>query len=285
MEIEALYYKSLEKGRVKCGLCPNFCMISQGKLGACGIRKNIDGRLFSMVYGEVTSVALDPVEKKPLYQYHPGEFILSIGTKGCNFKCPYCQNWHISQEPDVPTKSVTSEWLVKRAKDSGSFGIAYTYNEPFIWYEFLLDTAKIARISGLKNVLVTNGYVNQAPLKEALPLIDAMNIDLKSIDGDFYKKYCAGSLEPVLGTIRKAHSKCHIELTNLIIPGLNDSPDQLTRLVSWIYENLGSEVPMHFSRYFPCYKFTKAPPTPTETLKLAESIARKKLKHVYLGNI
>ena len=285
MEKEALYYIKLDGGRVKCELCPNFCVVSTGRLGACGVRKNIDGKLFTLVYGEATSVALDPIEKKPLYQYHPGKLILSIGTKGCNFKCPYCQNWHIAQDMSAATQSITSEWLIKKAKDAGSFGIAYTYNEPFIWYEFLLDTAKLVRKAGLENVLVTNGYVNQLPLDEVLPFVDAMNIDLKSIDEEFYKKYCLGKLQPVLETIKKSASKCHIELTNLVIPGFNDSPDQLTRLVDWVYDNVGSDVPMHFSRFFPCYKFTEVLPTPVETLKLAETIARKKLKHVYLGNI
>jgi len=285
MQKKALYYESLDKDRVKCLLCPNFCVISPDHLGACGVRKNIKGELFTLVYNEATSLALDPIEKKPLYHFHPGEFILSVGTKGCNFKCPYCQNWHIAQDLSAPTQSVTKESIIEKAKETNSFGIAYTYNEPFIWYEFVLDTAKLAKKNNLKNVLVTNGYVNPEPLKEMLPFIDAMNIDLKSIDENFYKKYCKGKLAPVLETIKASHKACHIELTNLIIPGLNDSEDQLTRLIDWVHSNLGPDIPLHFSRFFPCHKLTTIPPTPPETLKLAERLARGKLKHVHLGNI
>lgn len=280
---EALYWEKID-GKVACHLCPHECKMVNGLVGICGVRRNIDGKLYSLVYGETTSVSLDPIEKKPLYHYHPGEYILSLGTKGCNFKCPFCQNWGISQVLEAPTENVTSEWVVKKAREAKSFGIAYTYNEPFIWYEFVLDTAKLARKEKLENVLVTNGFVNPKPLEEMLPFIDAMNIDLKSIDDDFYEKICRGSVGPVLHTIKRSAESCHVELTNLIIPDLNDSDDDLTRLVDWIYDNVGPETPLHFSRYFPCYKLDK-PATPIETLKRAEGIAKKKLKHVHLGNI
>ena len=285
MEKEALYYEKLANDNVKCALCPHLCRIPPGSTGICGVRKNNNGKLLTIVYGDITSMALDPIEKKPLYHHHPGEFILSIGTKGCNFKCPYCQNWHIAQDVNAPTEEATSEWIVNKAKKENSFGIAYTYNEPFIWFEFVLDTARLARKNGFENVLVTNGYVNPEPLDEIIGFIDAMNIDLKSIDGDFYKKYCKAKIEPVLHTIKKAHKSCHVELTNLIIPGLNDSRSALSGLVDWVYENVGPEVPVHFSRFFPCHKLMEAAPTPLETLKLAEEIARKKLKYVHLGNI
>ncbi len=248
------------------------------------MRKNIDGMLYSLVYGETTSIALDPIEKKPLYHYHPGEYILSLGTKGCNFKCPYCQNWTISQDMDAPTEKATSAWIIKKAKESKSFGVAYTYNEPFIWYEFVLDTAKLAKAQGLENVLVTNGYVNPKPLEEMLPYIDAMNIDLKSMEEEFYRKICGGRLEPVLYVIKRSAKSCHIELTNLIIPGLNDSDGNFIRLVDWIFDNVGPDVPLHFSRYFPCYKMT-TPATPLDALERAYKIAKVKLKHVYLGNV
>jgi pyruvate formate lyase activating enzyme len=280
---EALYWQKAGD-KVHCRLCPHECKIVNGITGICGVRRNIDGKLYSLVYGETTSVSLDPIEKKPLYHYHPGEHILSLGTKGCNFKCPFCQNWAISQDTEASTENVTPEWAVKKAKECKSFGIAYTYNEPFIWYEFVLDTAKLARKEGLENVLVTNGYVNPEPLEEILPFIDAMNIDLKSINDEFYRTVCRGSIEPVLNTIKRSAKECHVELTNLVIPGLNDSDDDFTRLAGWIYENVGAEVPLHFSRYFPCYKFEQ-PPTPVETLKRAEKIAKKKLKYVHLGNI
>lgn len=281
---EALYYEKLANDLVRCHLCPHNCKIPLDKTGICGVRKNIKGSLHSLIYNQVTSIALDPIEKKPLYHFHPGEFILSLGTKGCNFKCLFCQNWQISQCLDCPTEAISSQEVVKRAKEINSFGIAYTYNEPFIWFEFVIETAQLAKENGLKNVLVTNGFVNKEPLFEILPLIDAMNIDLKSIDDEFYKKICGGRLGPVLFTIKESAKRCHIELTNLLIPQLNDSDDKIASLVDWVYENVGSEVPLHFSRYFPCFKMD-SPPTPMERLKRAESIAKKKLRFVYIGNV
>lgn len=281
---EASYYEKLNQNKVHCHLCPQECIISDGRRGACGVRINKEGTLYSEVYGKTTSIALDPIEKKPLYHYHPGEYILSIGTKGCNLHCDFCQNWHISQDIEAPTEDITQDRIVEKAKGLNSFGIAYTYNEPFIWYEFVLDTAKLAKKNGLENVLVTNGYVNMTPLEEMLPFIDAMNIDLKSIDEEFYKKICKGKLKPVLEVIKRSARSCHIELTNLIIPTLNDSESAIHKLVDWVYENVGSEVPLHFSRYFPCYKM-KLPPTPRPTLEMAERIAKEKLRYVYLGNV
>lgn len=281
---EALYYEKLEGGRVACHLCPTECRITDGARGACGVRINKGGTLYSEIYNKTTSIALDPIEKKPLYHYHPGEYILSLGTKGCNFHCDFCQNWQISQDMSVPTEDITSAEAVARAKEAGSFGIAYTYNEPFIWYEFVLETSKLARREGLENVLVTNGYVNMEPLEGILPYIDAMNIDLKAIDEEFYTKICKGRLKPVLDVIRRSAKDCHVELTTLLIPTLNDSEEALRREVDWIYDTVGPEVPLHFSRYFPCYKMS-LPATPVETLRAAERIARKKLKYVYIGNV
>ncbi|MFA4981590.1 MAG: AmmeMemoRadiSam system radical SAM enzyme [Candidatus Omnitrophota bacterium] len=281
---EALYYEKLDARRVHCHLCPNECAIPPGGRGACGVRMNKSGALYTEVYGKTTGVALDPIEKKPLYRYHPGEHILSLGTKGCNLHCDFCQNWHISQEVDSPTQNITSEEVIAKAKALGSFGIAYTYNEPFIWYEFVLDTARLAKKDGLKNVLVTNGYVNMGPLEGMLPVIDAMNIDLKSIDEKFYSKICRGSLKPVLDVIKASAKRCHVELTNLLIPTLNDSEADVAKMVDWIYTNLGSDVPLHLSRYFPCYRMN-LPPTSLTSLSRAESIAKKKLKYVYVGNV
>lgn len=281
---EARYYEKLDNKRAHCHLCPNECVISAGARGACGVRTNKDGILYTEVYNKTTGIALDPIEKKPLYHYHPGKNILSIGTKGCNLHCDFCQNWHISQEIDGPTQEITSEQVVEKARSLGSFGIAYTYNEPFIWYEFVLDTAKLAKQNGLKNVLVTNGYVNMEPLEGMLPFIDAMNIDLKSFNENFYRKICKGALRPVLDVIKRSVKSCHVELTTLIIPTLNDSETEIRNLVNWIYDNGGPNVPLHFSRYFPCYEMT-IPPTPVETLKTAERIAKEKLKYVYIGNV
>lgn len=281
---EALFYKTGDNFGVQCVLCPHNCLIPQGKTGLCGVRKNEKGKLYSLVYEEITSIALDPIEKKPLYHYHPGESILSVGTKGCNLCCLFCQNWHISKDLDTPTQRASSDFIVKRAKELGSFGIAYTYNEPFIWYEFVLDTARLAKNQGLENVLVTNGFINLEPLRQMLPLIAAMNIDIKSIRDEFYIKTCRGRLGPILEAVKESSRHCHIEITNLIIPSLNDSQDDFIQLVDWIYNNVGDSVPLHFSRYFPCYKLD-FPPTPIATLKKAEEIAKKRLKYVYLGNI
>ncbi len=281
---EALYYKKLEDSKVQCQLCPKRCIIVPGKRGFCAVRKNVDGTLYSEIYGQTTSVALDPIEKKPLYRFHPGTFILSLGTRGCNFACPYCQNWHISQDPDAFTQPITSSEIIRQAKKARSIGIAYTYNEPIIWYEFVLDTAKLARSEGLKNVLVTNGYINQEPFKELLPFIDALNIDLKSMEDSFYRKYCSATLQPVLETIKTAAKSAHVELTNLVIPTLNDKEENFVKLRDWIFENLGAEVPLHFSRYFPCHKM-RIPPTSLKTLEKAREIVVQKLKYVYLGNV
>jgi pyruvate formate lyase activating enzyme len=281
---EALYYDKTASGEVHCRLCPQSCRIRPGRKGFCGVRLNEEGVLYTLNYGCVASVALDPIEKKPLYHFHPGEMILSAGTIGCNLSCLFCQNWNISREVQVPTEPMTTAGLIAHAKRLNSFGLAYTYNEPFIWYEFVLEAAQAARKVGLKNVLVTNGFVESAPLKELLPYIDAANIDLKSIRDDFYRKVCSGRVGPVLTTIETMVAACHVELTCLVIPTLNDSPEDISDLVDWVATHAGPDVPLHFSRYFPCYKMTH-PPTPVETLQEAQRIAQKKLRHVHLGNI
>lgn len=284
MKKESVHCQLLEGGKVRCLLCPNYCLLNKGELGRCGVRQNQNGRLYSLIYGETTSVALDPIEKKPLYHFHPGELILSLGTKGCNLKCPWCQNWSISQDLKSPTEKMTPQEAVAKAKQLNSFGIAYTYNEPFIWYEFVYDTAKLAHQEGLKNVLVTNGYVNLKPLEEIIGFIDAMNIDVKSMEASFYQKHCQGKLAPVLAAAEFSAKRCHVEITNLVIPTLNDRGEDFRKLTDWVAEKLGGDTPLHFSRYFPCYKID-IPPTPIETLKQAEGYALKKLRYVYLGNV
>ncbi len=279
---EARYYQPLEDKRIKCLLCPQGCVIGEEKVGVCRVRKNIDGVLYSLIYAEVSSIANDPIEKKPLYHYYPGSHVLSFGTYGCNLSCVFCQNWQISQTT-APTQTIKPEAAVELARQYNSLGIAYTYNEPFMWYEYVLDTAKLIKASGLKNVLVTNGEVNQNPLREILPHIDALNIDLKSINDAFYRKFCSGPISPVLDTIQTAHEQCHIEITNLIIPGLNDSEEEIVQLVDWVAD-LGSDIPLHFSRYFPQYKLHQ-PQTPTATLLKARELAQERLKFVYIGNM
>jgi pyruvate formate lyase activating enzyme len=282
MKKEALFWEKREDGRIQCLLCPVGCIIAQGKVGVCMGRKNEGGTLYATNYGRLVSIAIDPIEKKPLYHFHPGEPILSTGPNGCNMKCQECQNWTISQE-ESPTQYVSPEDLVKLTMRENSKGIAYTYTEPLIWYEYVLDTARIAGEKGLYNVLVTNGYIHEEPWKRLLPHIDAMNIDLKSMDDDFYKKVCKGKLTPVLRTIELSHlNKIHVEITNLLITTLNDSEEQIQKLVDFV-ANLSDRIPVHFSRYFPSYKMD-LPPTPLETLQKAFLLAKRKLKYVYIGN-
>lgn len=283
---EAYYYEKCDNKEVHCLLCPHGCRIKPGNAGVCRVRKNIDGLLYSLNYGRIASISVDPIEKKPLYHFHPGSSILSAGTFGCNLKCSFCQNWSIAQnEPE--TIGISPGQLVQKAigaEKYGSIGIAYTYNEPSIWYEFVLDTAKIAKEKGLVNVLVSNGFINLEPLRELLSFIDAMNIDVKAFTASFYKKICQGSLEHVKASVAEAASHCHVEVTTLVIPGLNDSFGEIEELAEWL-SSISDEIPLHLSRFFPNYLMTDIGPTPVETLKIARSHALKHLKHVHLGNV
>ncbi len=295
---EALFYEKKDNNNVRCRLCPQLCLVEPGESGNCFIRKNIDGKLYAMEYGRVSSAHLDPIEKKPLYHFHPGSTILSIGGLGCNLGCPWCQNWNIAQPKDSfpgvsvedvidqSTQPLPPEQVVEIAKryiPSRNIGVAYTYNEPFTSYEYAKDTAILVKKAGMYNVMVTNGYVLEAPLRELLPYIDAMNIDIKGFSEPFYRKL-GGHLRPVLKTAELAKKSCHIEITNLIIPGLNDSREDFEGLVDWVANSLGKDTPLHFSRYFPSYRVATEP-TPVETLHLAEEIAKEKLDYVYLGNV
>jgi pyruvate formate lyase activating enzyme len=286
---EAMYYEKLPDGKVRCVLCPHNCVIPPEDYGICGVRVNEKGMLYSTVYQMVSSMAFDPIEKKPLYKFHPGSYILSVGTAGCNFKCPYWQNYSIARvEPDtVDTVKVTSEELVEKAlqlKDQGNIGIAFTYNEPTIWYEFVYETAKLSKEKGLENVLVTNGYINPEPLGNLLPYIDAMNIDLKGYSEGFYRDICKGKLESVKKTIELAAKKCHVEITTLVIPGLNDSPEEMTEMCKWL-ASVSPDIPLHLSRFFPRYMMTDKPPTPLKTLSDLQGIASRYLNNVYMGNV
>lgn len=280
---EALFYEKLEGGKVHCLLCPQDCVIADGRRGFCEVRRNSGGVLYSEIYNRVMARGMDPIEKKPLYHFHPGAMIYSLGTRGCNQRCDFCQNWHMLQ-PDASTSEMSAQEAVKEALSLGSQGIAYTYNEPTIWYEFVLECSQLARESGLVNVLVTNGSINAAPFTQLAPFVDAMNIDIKSMDPEFYRKICKSKLEPVLATCRAAREAgIHIEITNLVIPTLNDGAELLGELVDFV-AGLGPEVPLHFSAYFPSYKM-KIEPTPLSSLLRARDIARAKLRYVYLGNV
>jgi pyruvate formate lyase activating enzyme len=285
---EALFYKK-EDGNIRCLLCPHVCLISPNEMGKCRTRINLDEKLNTLVYGESESgrhyFHVDPIEKKPLYHFYPGSYSLSFGTPGCNLFCENCQNYTLSQSipKDIKEHFLKPEKIVELAKAYDCKSISYTYTEPTIFYEYLIETSKLANNEGIKNVWVTNGFINPNPLKEALPFIDAMNIDLKSFSEDFYQKICGGRLGPVLETIKKASKVTHIEITNLLIPTLNDSDEDIIKLVDFVSE-LNDEIPLHFSAYRPMYKMDIGP-TPVSTLYRAKEIAEKKLKYVYLGNV
>ena len=285
----ASYWQPFEKQHVKCLLCPHECRIAQGKTGLCRVRENKEGRLYSRNYAKVASIAVDPIEKKPLYHFYPGSYLLSVGTTGCNLRCGFCQNYGISQTSDVPKTEIAPADLVSRCsraqeREPRVVGIAYTYNEPSVWYEYVFDASRFAHDARLKNVLVTNGYIAEEPLRELLPYVDALNIDLKAFSDEFYRRICHGTLEPVLRSVQMSvASGCHVEVTNLLVTSLNESEEHVRDLSSWI-ASVGRDVPLHLSRYFPNFELD-LPPTSTATLTEARRIAREYLDYVYVGNV
>ncbi len=288
--MEAVYFTSLGENNIRCTLCPHNCRIKPGETGKCNVRHNVDGKLHTDVYENISALALDPIEKKPLYHFYPGKQILSVGSFGCNMSCLFCQNYEISQ----PTVSImnsrknkisSSKILEKARKISSNIGLAFTYNEPIVWYEFMMDMAKGAKNSGLSTVMVSNGYINRVPLNGLIEYIDAFNIDLKAFNNEFYRDYTGAGIKPVLNTLKKIRSSGkHLEITYLVIPGHNDNRDEFTDCVSWINDNLGKDTVFHLSRYFPNYNFS-APPTPASTIRDLYYIAKEKLNFVYPGNI
>ena len=289
MKKEAKFWKPLKDSLVQCLLCPHHCTIAPDKHGICGVRKNENGKMFSLIYGSVSSVADDPIEKKPLYHFYPGSLVLSFGSVGCTFRCDHCQNYSISMaNPEsFNFQEIPPESVVALAKSHGCRGVAWTYNEPTIWHEYTLDTAKLVKKAGLYTVYVTNGYIEEDPLKEIAQYLDAMNIDVKAFHEDFYKKICKARLAPVLQTCEQAkHLGIHLELTYLVIPGFNDAFDEITGFCQWVKEKLGADTPVHFSRFHPEYKMSNTPETPTSTLLGAYAKAKDAgLQYVYLGNI
>ncbi len=287
--MECRYYKKSDDGRIECQLCPHHCRMADGKTGLCRSRKNKGGVLVSEVYGKPCSLAIDPIEKKPLYHFHPGTTCLSMACTGCNFRCLNCQNYEISQvQPsEVDHYDLSPEAVVELCLEHHCPGIAYTYTEPLTYLEYITDTARLAHKAGLWNILVTAGYVCQEPLNDLLPHLDAANIDLKSFSDDIYMKVSGGHLQPVLDTILAMHGAgVWIELTNLIIPGVNDDRQMIRKMCRWIAANGLADNPLHFSRFFPKYKMRNIPPTPLQTLKEAEQIALEEgIKYVYLGNV
>ncbi len=273
----------------ECSICPRRCKLNEGQIGFCKARACIDGVVRPINYGKITSIALDPIEKKPLYHFYSGQKILSVGSFGCNLRCPFCQNYEISMAGynEIGLQNITPLQLVELAQKMaheprGNLGVAFTYNEPFIGYEFVRDCAVLLRQAGLKTVLVTNGHINKEPLIDLLPLIDAMNVDLKGFSQEYYD-YVGGSFDCVKQTIATAYDKCHIEVTTLIVPGKNDSAEQMEAEASWL-ASLSPEIPLHISRYFPRYKCI-IEPTPVETVLQLCDVARKHLNYVHAGNI
>ena len=287
--MECRYYQRLCEGRVECLLCPHHCKIANGKTGICRSRRNVDGVLISEVYGKPCSLAIDPIEKKPLYHFHPDTKCLSIACAGCNFRCLNCQNHEISQvsSADVGYYDLSPQQVVDLCLEHHCPGIAYTYTEPLTYLEYIVDTARLAHENGLWNILVTAGYVCQEPLADLLPYLDAANIDLKSFSDDIYQKVSGGHLQPVLDTIlAMQEASVWVELTNLIIPGISDDMSMIRQMCRWITDKGLSDNPLHFSRFFPRFKMQDIPPTPIHTLKEAKRIAQEEgIKYVYLGNV
>ncbi len=286
---EAAFYQKLEHKRVQCQLCPRRCTIPDGQRGFCGVRENRSGTLYTLVYAKPVSMHIDPIEKKPLFHFLPSTQAYSIATAGCNLKCKFCQNWQISQSrpEDLSYAYLEPQALVKKAKESAAPTIAYTYNEPTIFYEYMLDVAKLAHEQGLKNIMHSNGYINPEPLKALAKYLDAANIDLKGFSEDFYARFTEGTLEPVLNSLKVLKQEgVHIEITTLLLPGFNDGEDELRKMCLWIKDNLGKDTPLHFSRFFPLYKLTSLNPTPVESLQRARKIALEcGLNYVYIGNL
>ena len=275
--------------KLTCPICPHHCTLEPGEVGRCRARGNDGEGIVDINYGRLTSLALDPIEKKPLYRFHPGSFILSVGSFGCNLNCPFCQNYSISmadhtfKTQDMTPKELTELALEMSTKLRGNIGVAFTYNEPLISYEFVRDTSMLLHEVGLESVLVTNGTICEKPLMELLPWIDAMNIDLKAFNPEFYK-WIGGDFETVKRTIELSSQVCHVEVTTLIIPGANDSFVEMEREAEWL-ASLSPDIPLHISRFFPRYRVNDRPPTPVDTIYELVATAQRHLNFVYPGNV
>lgn len=285
---EAVFYEKLKDNKVRCHLCAFNCPISEGKIGICRVKKNIGGKLYSLVYDKLSAANPDPIEKKPSYHFAPGTCTYSITTPGCNWKCKYCQNWDISQGR-IEGRELSPEEIVQNAKSYGCQGISYTYGEPTIFYELTYDTAKLAHKEGLYNTYVTNGFINPEPIKKIAPYLDEATVDFKgSGDREFLRKFSSvPSADPIFRALKKYKKQgVFVEVTNLIVPEMGDSMKKVEELVEWIMDNLGDETPLHFLRFFPHYQVQYLPPTPLKTLEKAYQIAKDGgMKYVYLGNV
>lgn len=286
---EARWYEKRPDGRIACLLCPHACLVTDTHPGRCGVRRSVGGSLVLPYYGRISSLAVDPIEKKPLYHFHPGSRILSAGFVGCSFHCKFCQNWEISQFRPEQVRGVNfpPETVVLKAKQDEIESIAFTYTEPVIFYEYMFETAKLAKQKGVKSVMISNGYIKEKPMSELCEHLSAVKIDLKAFTEKFYAEQCKGKLQPVRDTLKLLHKKkMWYEIVVLVIPTLNDSEDEMTRMCAWIHDELGPDVPLHFSRFHPMYKIKNLPPTPVSTLTRAREIAMKKgINYVYVGNV
>lgn len=286
--VEAKHWLPLDDGKVQCQLCFRKCIIAEGTTGYCTARVNRQGKLYSLVYGRVIS-QIDPVEKEPLLHFLPGTTTLCFGTAGCNFRCDFCHNWHLAarKPQDLDLGFLSPEEAVKKALEMGCTSISFTYNEPTVFYEWVYDVCKLAQENGLRTYFHTNGAINPEPFKELLQYLDAVTVDLKAFTADFYQVTSFSELEPVLRTLKVIKEQgVWFEITNLIIPGYNDNPADIREMCLWIRDNLGEDVPVHFSRFFPAYKLTRVPPTPIETLEKAREIALEAgLAYVTIGNV
>ena len=286
---DAMWFERLEDKAVRCTLCPRDCIVADVERGYCGVRENRGGDYKTLVYGTLCSLAVDPIEKKPLFHYLPGTTALSIATPGCNIECKFCQNWEISQfRPEqVQTVTVPPENLVRMARSEGHPTIAYTYSEPVIFYEYMHDTAAVGRENGIGSVIISNGYIHEEPLRELCQHLTGVKIDLKAFTETFYRDQCAGRLKPVLEALEiLTDIGIHTEIVVLIIPTLNDSTEEIGEMSRWIVSHMGEEVPLHFSRFHPTYRLKNLPPTPIETLERARRVAMDAgLQYVYIGNV
>ncbi len=286
---EARYYTKLEGRKVRCLLCPRTCLVADGERGYCRVRENQKGVYNTLIYGRLCAINNDPIEKKPLFHFLPGTKSLSVATPGCNLKCKFCQNWNISQvaPEEVPFEYYSPEKLVDLALKIKSPSIAFTYTEPTIATEYILDTARAARAKGIHSVMISNGYINSEPLRDLCQVLSAIKIDFKAFSDEFYRNVTDSTLQPVLDTLRQIRkSDAWLEIVNLVIPTQNDDQDQFRRMCRWIMDNLGPDVPIHFTRFHPLYRMQNLPPTPVATLETAYDIARDSgLKFVYIGNV
>jgi pyruvate formate lyase activating enzyme len=284
-----MHYQRLSDGRVHCQICFRQCAVSDGQLGFCRTRKNVGGAYYSLVYGLPCALQVDPIEKEPVFHMLPGSKIFCVGTASCNSRCKFCQNWEMSQRSlwETVNYQTTPAEVVKLAKASDCTGISFTYNEPTVFYEYMYDIVSLAKKQGLRTLCHTNGTMLAAPLQQLLERLDAITVDLKAFTADFYREVCSLELAPVLSTLRRiVQAGVHLEIVNLLIPGLNDEPRDIRNMCVWIAENLGVEVPLHFIRFFPSYKMQHLPATPVETLEAAGAIADEVgLHYVYLGNV